>query len=201
MINENKAGRKPKYSNELLINKINEYVESNPFEKLTIANLVKATGIPRHIWRDNETIQELINSLNNTSCIPKTNNKGLSLPSAEDLVNKHYGNKNKLIQDIQSLLDLVSDLYENATEGAKAKEIKQSYEHKIKELEETIKQKDNLINKLNTEIDQLYLDSENPIKRKELGLKDNLIQINPNNLKALSKDISDIEDEYSGLFD
>ena len=201
MTKENKAGRKPKYSNELLINKINEYVENNPFEKLTVANLVKETGIPRHIWRDNETVQELINSLNNTTCIPKNKNQGLSLPSAEDLVNRHYGNKNKLIQDVQSLLDLVSDLYDNATEGAKTKEIKQNYEHKIKELEETIKQKDNLINKLNTEIDQLYLDSENPIKRKELGLKDNLIQINPNNLKALSKDISDIEDEYSGLFD
>lgn len=201
MSNESKAGRKPKYSNELLINEINKFVENNPFEKITVGKLVKTTNIPRHIWRDNITIQELIASLNNTSCILKPTEKELLLPSAKDLVDKHYGNKNKLIQDIQSLLDLVSDLYENATEGAKAKEIKQSYEHKIKELEETIKQKDNIINKLNTEIDQLYLDSENPIKRKELGLKDNLIQINPNNLKALSKDISDIEDEYSGLFD
>lgn len=200
-MSNNKKGRKPKYSNDFLIQEINTYIENNPFERLTVANLVKTTGIPRHIWRDNRVIQELITSLNNTSCIPKPKDKELILPSASDLVDKHYGNKNKLVQDIQSLLDLVSDLYENATAGAKFKEIKQNHEHKIKELEETIKQKDVLISKLNTEIDQLYLYSENPIKRKELGLKDNLIQINPNNLKALSKDISDIEDEYSGLFD
>ena len=68
-------------------------------------------------------------------------------------------------------------------------------------MNEVIVQKERIIDSLNREIDSLYLDSENPIKRKEKGLKTNLIEINAENIKKLSKDISEIEAEFEGLFD
>ncbi|MBS3198949.1 hypothetical protein J0J70_00095 [Turicibacter bilis] len=196
-----KLGRKPKYTNEFLINTLNAYFKKNPFEKIKLSKLERETGIPRHIWRDNEVIQELIHSLNNTSCIPARSERKFELPSADEIVSKHYGNKARLIENVQGLLDLVSDMYSDALKGSEFKELEKNYQRQIAELNETIAQKNRLIDNLNKEIDSLYLDSENPIKRKEKGLKTNLIEINAENIKKLSKDISEIEAEFEGLFD
>lgn len=196
-----KLGRKPKYTNEFLINTLNEYFKKNPFEKIKLSKLERETGIPRHIWRDNEVIQELIHSLNNTSCIPARSERKFELPSADEIVSKHYGNKARLIENVQGLLDLVSDMYSDALKGSEFKELEKNYQRQIAELNEIIAQKNRLIDNLNKEIDSLYLDSENPIKRKEKGLKTNLIEINAENIKKLSKDISEIEAEFEGLFD
>lgn len=196
-----KLGRKPKYTNEFLIKTLNTYFEKNPFDKIKLSKLERETGIPRHIWRDNEVIQELIQSLNNTSCIPTRSERQFELPSADEIVGKHYGNKARLIENIQGLLDLISDMYADALKGSEFKELERSYQRQIAELNETIAQKNRVIDNLNKEIDSLYLDSENPIKRKEKGLKTNLIEINSENIKKLSKDISEIEAEFEGLFD
>lgn len=196
-----KLGRKPKYTNEFLIKTLNTYFEKNPFDKIKLSKLERETGIPRHIWRDNEVIQELIHSLNNTSCIPARSERKFELPSADEIVSKHYGNKARLIENVQGLLDLVSDMYSDALKGSEFKELEKNYQRQIAELNETIAQKNRLIDNLNKEIDSLYLDSENPIKRKEKGLKTNLIEINAENIKKLSKDISEIEAEFEGLFD
>lgn len=200
MINT-KVGRKPKYTNEFLISELNKYFKKNPFEKIKLSKLERETGIPRHIWRDNEVIQELIHSLNNTSSIPARSERQFELPSADEIVGKHYGNKARLIENIQGLLDLVSDMYTDALKGAGFRELEKNYQSQIKELNEVIAQKERVIERLNREIDSLYLDSENPIKRKEKGLKTNLIEINAENIKKLSKDISEIEAEFEGLFD
>lgn len=196
-----KLGRKPKYTNDFLIKTLNTYFEKNPFDKIKLSKLERETGIPRHIWRDNEVIQELIHSLNNTSCIPARSERKFELPSADEIVSKHYGNKARLIENVQGLLDLVSDMYSDALKGSEFKELEKNYQRQIAELNETIAQKNRLIDNLNKEIDSLYLDSENPIKRKEKGLKTNLIEINAENIKKLSKDISEIEAEFEGLFD
>ena len=196
-----KLGRKPKYTNEFLIKTLNTYFEKNPFDKIKLSKLERETGIPRHIWRDNEVIQELIHSLNNTSCIPARSERKFELPSADEIVSKYYGNKARLIENVQGLLDLVSDMYSDALKGSEFKELEKNYQRQIAELNEIIAQKNRLIDNLNKEIDSLYLDSENPIKRKEKGLKTNLIEINAENIKKLSKDISEIEAEFEGLFD
>ena len=196
-----KLGRKPKYTNEFLIKTLNTYFEKNPFDKIKLSKLERETGIPRHIWRDNKVIQELIHSLNNTSCIPARSERKFELPSADEIVSKHYGNKARLIENVQGLLDLVSDMYTDALKGADFKELEKNYQRQITEFNEVIVQKERIIDSLNREIDSLYLDSENPIKRKEKGLKTNLIEINAENIKKLSKDISEIEAEFEGLFD
>ena len=143
----------------------------------------------------------MIHSLNNTSCIPARSERKFELPSADEIVSKHYGNKARLIENVQGLLDLVSDMYTDALKGADFKELEKNYQRQITEFNEVIVQKERIIDSLNREIDSLYLDSENPIKRKEKGLKTNLIEINAENIKKLSKDISEIEAEFEGLFD
>lgn len=57
------------------------------------------------------------------------------------------------------------------------------------------------IKKLNNEIDCLYLDSRNALTRNQKGIKDNLISLQNVKQKSLSKNIADIEDEFSGIFD
>lgn len=57
------------------------------------------------------------------------------------------------------------------------------------------------IKKLNHEIDCAYLDSRNSLTRKQKGLKDNLITLEHAKPKSLSRNLNDIEDEFSGLFD
>ena len=68
-------------------------------------------------------------------------------------------------------------------------------------LEALIKKKDEEIKKLNNEIDQLYLASSSPSERRNRKLKDNLIELTPERIKSISKDIKDITEEYNGLFD
>lgn len=196
-----KVGRKRKYSDEFLVKQLYTYFEENPFEKITETKLAKATNIPRHIWRDRIKLKELINSLNNTAVFPSQIERNFIIPSADEIVGKHYNNRKKLIENIQMVLDLVSDMYTDALKGAEFKELEKNYQRQITELNEVIAQKERIIDSLNREIDSLYLDSENPIKRKEKGLKTNLIEINPENIKKLSKDITEIEAEFEGLFD
>lgn len=195
------TGRKAKYKIEILTAALQEYVSKNPNSKIVVTELAKATGIPRHIWKDNKDIKEIINQINQDSLVVNAEKMTLVLPSAEELVNTNYNNKAKLIKAIQNCLDTVRDMYNKTSDTINVDRLKEQYETKIKELEAIIELKDSEINNLNREIDMLYIESEDPLKRTQNGIKSNLIELNKSNIKSLSKDLEDIKTEYSGLFD
>lgn len=201
----NRAGRKNKFSIELLNEKLSEYVNNHPNIKIKFSNLEKFTGIPYHVWRDNIQIRQLIDSLNNPNQIIDTTGLKFELPTAKEIVDNNYPDRAKLEGAISDLLNLTSSLYDKAILGENFESIEQGYKVKIAEIEATHKillDKANAeIKKLTHEIDCLYLDSRNSLTRKQKGLKDNLITLENAKPKSLSKNIQDIEDEFSGLFD
>lgn len=197
----NNAGRKPKYTIELLINTLKNYTEQNPHKSIKLSELARATSIPRHIWKDNKNVKEIIDKLNNTPIIAKYEDVEVILPNAEQLVESHYNSKPKLIRAIQDCFDVINDLYDKAMIGQNSKERENKYQERIFELEAQIRELKKEVQRMQKEIDLLYLDSESPTKRKNLGLKSNLIELDPANSKAISKKLNDLKDEYSGLFD
>lgn len=198
------VGRKPKYPTELLFDKLTEYVNTYPNKIIKYSNLDKFSGIPYHVWRDNLEIKSSINKINNPEVVLNTKNMTLELPSADDIM-LHYNNKKKLSQAISDILNLAISLYEKALKGEQFEAIETNYKIQINELkasyEKKLKKADDEIEKLNKEIDNLYLDSRNSLVRTQIGLRDNMIEISKYKEKQISKNIKDIEEEFSGLFE
>lgn len=173
--------------------------------KNKFSNLEKFTGIPYHIWRDNIQIRDLIDSLNNPNQIIDTMGLKFELPTEKEIVDNNYPNRAKLEGSIADLLNLTSSLYDKALVGENFQAIEKGYEVKIAEIEGNYKillyKANEEIKKLNHEIDCLYLDSRNVLTRNQKGIKDNLIGLENVKQKSCSKNIADIDEEFSGLFD
>lgn len=199
------AGRKPKFPTETLKEKLNLYISRNPNKTIKFSDLAKFTDIPYYVWRDNIEIKEIIHKLNNPKVILDTSNMKFELPSADEILEKNFPNKSKLLYAISDLLNLTSSLYEKAILGEHFKSIEDNYKIKLKEqkvfYENELKKANNEIKKPNHEIDCLYIDSRNTLKRNREGLKDNMIEISSTRKKSISKNIHDIEKEFESLFD
>ena len=196
-----KAGRKPIYTDQELLRILNKYIDQNPNKKITIADLERKTGVSYNIWKFNKKIRVVIDELNNPPIISPQDGFRFTLPNAKQLVDNYYNNKPKLIKAIQDCLDVIEDLYDYANIGFNAQKKEEENKKETSRLEALIKKKDEEIKKLNNEIDQLYLASSSPSERRNRKLKDNLIELTPERIKSISKDIKDITEEYNGLFD
>jgi len=198
------AGRKPKYTTDLLFDKLTDYVNTYPNKIIKYSALEKFSGIPYHIWRDNSELKSSIDKVNNPEVILNTKNMTLELPSTDDIM-LHYNNKKNLSQSISDILNFTISLYEKALKGEQFEEIETKYKIQINEMkasyENKLKEANDEIEKLNKEIDNLYLDGRNSLIRKQTGLRANMIEISKYKENEISKNIKDIEAEFSGLFD
>jgi len=194
------AGRKPKYNDDLLLDELEKYLEKQPYIKIKLSELEKSTGIPYYIWRDNKKIRQVIKKMNENPAVQSRVKKDIVFPSAERLVEANYNNKKKLIESIQYFIDVLNDIYDKAIIGENFVKERDKLETVINNKNSEIKKLENKILKLENEIDILYIKSSNKEMRNEMGLKGNLIKFNKNS-KQLSKDLKDIEKEFSGLFD
>lgn len=200
----NNAGRKPKYPTDLLYTKLIEYSQKHPNTIIKYSALEKHFGIPRHIWRDNEEIKSVIHKTNNPQIITDTQNMIFELPTTDDIM-MYFGNKKKMEKSISDLLSFSQSLYEKALKGENFEKLESHYKIQINELTATYENKLSIaykeIEKLNKEIDELYLDSRNSLIRRKQGLKDNMIDISKHRTKEISKDMQDIQKEFKSLFD
>lgn len=196
-----KTGRKPIYTNQELLKILKKYADQYPNKKITLADLERKTGVSYNIWKFNKKIREVIDELNSPPIISPQNNFRFTLPNARQLVENYYKNQPKLIKAIEDCFNVIEDLYDYANIGFNAKKKEEETLEKINQLDAIIKKKDEEIKRLNNEIDELYVASSSPLERKKRMLKENLIELTPKNIKAISKDIKDIAEEYSGLFD
>jgi hypothetical protein len=195
------TGRKPKYEFNYLVDTIKKYIAKHPNERIALTGLERSTGIPRHIWKDNKKIRAVIDEINNPPVFVSPEHLVFTFPNAQQLVESHYNNKQNLIRAIQDCFDTINDLYDKAVIGVNIEAREKELREEINELKVIIKQKEKEINVLNHEIDLLYLESESPTKRKNLGLKENLIELNLNKERSISKNISDLKEEFKNLFD
>lgn len=189
------------YTNEQLIEKFKKYTLKHPDKKINKSELARESGIPLHVWKYYENKTKLIEQYENTPIIANPYHLSFTFLTGEQIVNKFYKNKPSLIRAIQDVIDTVHELYDKSIIGIQAEEQEQKFIQQIEELKAKLRLKDEEIDKLNREIDDLYLESENPIKRKKMGIKDNLIELSPEKVNALSKKPEDIRKNYKNLFE
>lgn len=203
MANKSKAGRPSTHTYDELTTALNKYILKHKNQKITLSGLARETGISRNIWKHNEEIRDLIHRVNNPPLITRSNSKrfDFTIVKAEQLVNKYYKNKPKLIRSIQDVFDTISTMYDYANIGFETKEREKVFEEKIKELQAQLKEKQDELDKIQSEIDWLYVDSASPLQRSRKGIRDNLIDLDSKRVEALSTSLEDIEEDYDGLFD
>lgn len=178
-----KGGRPAQYTHEQLLEILLQYTEENPNQTVRLYELEEATGIKRHVWSYN--MMDEINKINRE--IQKVNiaRTGISpFPSAEQILISCDGDEKKLAAQIESLLDMISGLSKYQDAELAARVMREDYENKLNELNMIIKEKDKKIDELFAEINKLTVDSGNPNKRKEKGIKRNIIEFTPENIEA-----------------
>ena len=158
-----------------------QYTKEHPDQTVKLFELEAATGVKRHIWLYN--MKDEINKVNREIQKVDVARTGISLPSAEQILTSCKGNEEKLAVQIQTLIEMVQDMsrYQDAAKTVKV--IQRDYENRLEELQCIIKEKDKKIEELFAEINRLTIDSENPNKRKERGIKSNIIEFTPQNME------------------
>lgn len=176
----NKGGRPAGYTKEQLLEILLQYTKEHHDQTIRLFELEAATGIKRHVWTYN--MKEEIDRINREIQKVETARTGISLPSAEQILTSCKGNEEKLAVQIQTLIEMVQDMsrYQDAAKTVKV--MQKDYENKLEELNCIIKEKDQKIEELFTQINRLAIDSENPNTRKEKGIKSNIIEFTPQNM-------------------
>ena len=176
-----KGGRPANYTHEQLLEILLKYTKEHPDQTVKLFELEAATGVKRHVWSYN--MKDEIDKINKEVQKVDVARTGISLPSAEQILTSCKGDEEKLAVQIQTLIDMVQDMsrYQDAAKTVKV--IQKDYENKLEELECNIKERDKKIEELFTQINRLTIDSENPNTRKEKGIKSNIIEFTPQNMK------------------
>ena len=174
-----KGGRPADHTREDLLNMLLKYTEKHPNQTVRLFELEAETGVKRHIWTYN--LKNEIDKINKDIQKVKEVHSGIDLPSVEQILLSCKGDEKKLAIQIQTIIDLVQDMskYQDAAKSVKI--IKNDYENKINELECIIKERDKKIDELYTQINKLVIDSENPNRCREQGIKSNVIEFNSEN--------------------
>lgn len=180
-----KGGRPVSYTKEQLLEMLLQYTKEHPDQTVKLFELEAATGVKRHIWLYNMKAE--IDKVNREIQKVDVARTGISLPSVEQILTSCKGNEEKLAVQIQTLLEMVQDMsrYQDAAKTVKV--MQKDYENRLEELECIIKEKDKKIEELFAEINRLTIDSENPNKRKEKGIKSNIIEFTPQNIEAFKE--------------
>ena len=170
------------HSDEYLDEKLNEFIEKYPDRTISYPELEKETGVPKHIWkyRKADIIRSYNRNRNNKAPEPSGR---VMLPSADDVMAK-YGARPELLKTyIGRLLELLAkaDSYKN--EERTIQELEQRYQSQIEELSVKNKQQEKTIKQLNMTLAQMMLDSQYPDRRKEEGIKENVLEFSTENRK------------------
>ena len=189
---EKKVGRPSKYSFEMLKKILLEYAEENVGGEITISKLVKYSGLPIQAWRFNAEIRKEIEKQNAGQIINFTGAKDIGLPSAEDLINKNYKNKDRLTKVVSDLIEVCQDSY---AEIAKLRKYKEKLDKTKNELELTkaeVQKYRKEAEFYKNEMLKVTLKSTTAIGRAEACIENNVIDL---------KQYTETSTTFSDLFD
>lgn len=194
------GGRPLKYTEDFLVETLEAYLKERKNLKIKKSDLVKVTGIPRHIWDYSKKASKIIDELNNPiQYISKIDDEIKVIASIESTVDIALNTRKKQIEYIKLVNKVISELsneverLSNLDKKVNELEIKlKNSEFRNKELEEKLKKQINAMLSLS-------LDSESLKKRKEKGLKDNIISIDSR--KNINKVIALNEEDIFNQFD
>ncbi|ANC19293.1 hypothetical protein OCB02_18960 [Bacillus cereus] len=198
-MSKKKIGSPPKYSDELLLAKLDEFLLKNPIEALNPSSLSKSTGIPRHVWM--RRMGKQIDNLKEPT--PKffgDLKEDVIFPNIRELVEKNWNNKNQLIKDLSVFETVIKDLYQQACESMKYKNEKEKLTSKVKKLEEELKIAKSDVEYYKQELYKVSVKSKMTSERLNDNLE-NVLEINPKKKDSVEKATSGEFDKYfEGLF-
>ncbi|MEE6141201.1 hypothetical protein V2151_05075 [Bacillus cereus] len=198
-MSKKKIGSPPKYSDELLLAKLDEFLLKNPIEALNPSSLSKSTGIPRHVWM--RRMGKQIDNLKEPT--PKffgDLKEDVIFPNIRELVEKNWNNKNQLIKDLSVFETVIKDLYQQACKSMKYKNEKEKLTSKVKKLEEELKIAKSDVEYYKQELYKVSVKSKMTSERLNDNLE-NVLEINPKKKDSVEKATSGEFDKYfEGLF-
>ncbi|PGV87383.1 hypothetical protein [Bacillus thuringiensis] len=199
-MSKKKVGSPPKYSDELLLAKLDEFLLKNPIETLNPSSLSKFTGIPRHVWM--RRMEKQIDNLKEPT--PKffgDLKEDVIFPNIRELVEKNWSNKNQLIKDLSVFETVIKDLYQQASDSMKYKNEKEKLASKVKKLEEELKIAKSDVEYYKQELYKVSVRSKMTSERLNDNLE-NVLEINPKKKDSVEKATSGEFDKYfNGLFE
>ncbi|WP_257143171.1 hypothetical protein [Bacillus cereus] len=149
---KNKVGKPKKYLLQELRQHLLNYVQKHPNKTISYIGLERETGISRNTWSRN--LKDEIAKLNEP--IPFTTkinfDTGIPLPNIFDIVEKNYDNKSKLISSLAHLNTCMNSLYAIAKKEQMFEAENVKFKIKIKELEQTLREKNLEIKELKQQV-------------------------------------------------
>lgn len=173
-------GRPQIYTDTYLDEKLNEFITKYPDRQISYPDLEKETGVPRHIWKYRKA--EVVRSYNKSRKLKCPEPSGRSmLPSADDVMAR-YGDRPELLKTyIGRLLELVAEADRYKNEEKTIQELEQRYQSQIEELTVRSRQQEKTIEQLNKTLSMMMLDSQYPDRRREKGIRENVLAFSPEN--------------------
>lgn len=199
---KNKIGKPKKYSLQELQQHLLNYVQKHPNKTISYVGLERETGISRNTWSRN--LKDEIAKLNEP--IPFTTkidfDTGIPLPNIFDIVEKNYDNKAKLISSLTHLNACINSLYAIAKKERTFESENVGFKVKIKELEQTLREKDREIKELKQQVihySQAYRNICVASTYGEKGLK-NVLEFKTDSEKNEEKISADLSKQFK-MFD
>lgn len=199
---KNKIGKPKKYSLQELQQHLLNYVQKHPNKIISYIGLERETGISRNTWSRN--LKDEIAKLNEP--IPFTTkidfDTGIPLPNIFDIVEKNYDNKAKLISSLTHLNACINSLYAIAKKERTFESENVGFKVKIKELEQTLREKDREIKELKQQVihySQAYRNICVSSTYGEKGLK-NVLEFKTGSEKNEEKISADLSKQFK-MFD
>ncbi|OPF52404.1 hypothetical protein BH721_03885 [Clostridium baratii] len=172
-----RVGRPSKYPYEMLKDILLKYASENVGGEITISKLVKYSELPIQAWRFNKKIKEDIARLNQSKIISLNGTINGTLPSADDLVNMNYKNKDRLIKAVSDLIEIYQYAFSENLKFKKALEKNALLLDEIGKLKtentKLKKERDGYLD----EIKKIAVKSQSSIGREEFGIQENLIDL------------------------
>ncbi|HHY2674436.1 TPA: hypothetical protein ACV439_002310 [Bacillus toyonensis] len=195
---KNKIGKPKKYSLQELRQHLLNYIQKHPNETISYIALERETGISRNTWSRN--LKDEISRLNEP--IPFTTkidfDTGIPLPNIFNIVEKNYDNKAKLISSLTHLNACINSLYAIAKKERTFESENIGFKVKIKELEQTLREKDREIKELKQQVihySQVYRNICASSTYGEKGLK-NVLEFKTGSEKNEEKISADLSKQF-----
>jgi len=169
-MNPSNKGRPQSITDDELRKVLLEYASKSP-GKISYLGLEKETGIKRHIWA--RRMKDEIRAINNkTLNIDASKFIQIPLPNVIDMIEKYFGNKDKLIEAFLVYNDYIQALWEKALKYEKGKETEIELRQKIKELESEVKFLKGNRKYYKEQYEKICVESTYASKQKEKNIKD-----------------------------
>ncbi|MEI4617531.1 hypothetical protein [Bacillus cereus] len=199
---KNKVGKPKKYPLQELRQQLLNYVQKHPNKVISYIDLERETGISRNTWSRN--LKDEIAKLN--APIPFTTkidfDTGIPLPNIFDIVEKNYDNKQKLISSLTHLNACINSLYAIAKKEQAFEMENTTLKIKIKELEQTLHEKECEIRELKQQIthySQAYRNICASSTYREKGMK-NVLEFKTGSKENEEKISADLSKQFK-MFD